>query len=87
MKKKRCTKESIAIQSIYDWHGGTRKSAKICGYSAELLSIWKRKGRVPLPKVAEISIKLSCDPYDLNRKEVTSLVDATQRHGIIFVEK
>lgn len=69
-------KSSKAIQSIYDSFGGTRRAAKICGYSAELLSNWKRKGRVPLGKVAEISRSLCCHPTDLNHLEVSNLVTA-----------
>lgn len=64
------------IQNVYDRFGGTRKSAKVCGYSAELLSNWKRKGRVPLKKVAEICNVLNCHPLELNFKEIQSLLVA-----------
>lgn len=83
VKAKRYGNGSRKIQAIYDANGGTRNSARICGYSAELLSHWKRDGRIPLRKVAEISIKLKCDPLDLNTEEVKSLIRSLKSVTII----
>jgi DNA-binding Xre family transcriptional regulator len=67
------------IQKIYDRFGGTRDCAKAIGISAQLLSIWKKNGKVPLNRVAEVSKKLKCDPYDLNHEEITELIEAIHR--------
>lgn len=69
----KCSKESKLIQSIYDSHGGTRATARMIGYSYELLSKWKLNGRVPLRKVAEVAKKLNCNPFSLNNAEVLAL--------------
>ncbi len=67
------------IQDIYDRNGGTRASAKLVGYSYELLSKWTLLGRVPLRKVAEVAHKLKCNPYLLNNKEVKALVEVASK--------
>lgn len=72
---KKESKASAAIQAVYDSHGSTRKAAKIVGDSYELLSRWKRDGRVPLRRVADVAKSLKCSPYILNDKEVSALVD------------
>lgn len=63
--------ESKKIQEAYNKHGGTNAAARKLGISGQLLSRWKRKGKVPLKRVAWMSKELEISPFDLNEIETT----------------
>lgn len=83
--KLKCSKkfspQSLDLQAVYDSFGGTNKCAKKFKLSKQLLSLWKKEGRVPLYKVAEISKLFGVSPFRLNFEQVGEICDVAAEWG------
>jgi len=79
MTIKKPSDASRKIQAIYSRFGGTNKTARKLGISRQLLSNWKRRGSVPLKRVAWMSLELKCNPFELNQIETTFLYEVAKK--------
>lgn len=74
--KAHLSEQAKLLRYIFDKKGGIVQVARILGMSKQRISIWTKRGFVPLKELMSVSVHLEVDPLYLNYSQYSKLIGA-----------